>query len=154
MIASSVSAGSTSTTAAAYAAFSAAVSPGVSEPGVGVSSRRASRSSVSGQPAPMVRTTNASRPRRVTTVEVPNGHHEGAAPPLSEADKQSVKPPLPEGRGFLGVKMKPLSKALAGLPCYNILGLVIPDQDLRTIHSKASSLGIWPKPHPLADWYP
>jgi len=66
----------------------------------------------------------------------------------------AVKPPLPEGRSFLGVKMKPLSKALAGLACYNILGLVIPDQDLRTIHSKASSLGIWPKPHPLADWYP
>jgi hypothetical protein len=43
MIASSVSAGSTSTTATVYTACSSAVSPGASEPGVGVSSRRASR---------------------------------------------------------------------------------------------------------------
>jgi hypothetical protein len=52
-----------------------------------------------------------------------------------------VKPPLPEGRGFLGVRMKLLSWALAGQGCYNIPSLAIPDQDLRTIRSKVKTPG-------------
>jgi hypothetical protein len=47
-----------------------------------------------------------------------------------------VKPPLPEGRGFLGIRMKLLSWALAGHACYNIPSLAITDQDLRTIRSE------------------
>jgi hypothetical protein len=55
----------------------------------------------------------------------------------------------PEGVSFLGIVCKPLSEARAGLACYNILGLAVPDQDFRAMRSDAKDVGIG-KAVPLA----
>jgi hypothetical protein len=62
-----------------------------------------------------------------------------------------VKPPTPEGVGFLGIVCKPLSEARAGPAGYNILGLAVPDQDFRAMRSDAKDVGIG-KAVPLAQW--
>jgi hypothetical protein len=62
-----------------------------------------------------------------------------------------MKPPTREGVGFLGIVCKPLSEARAGLACYNILGLAVPDQDFRAMRSDAKEVGIG-KVVPLAAW--
>ena len=67
----------------------------------------------------------------------------------------NVKPPPPQGRGFLGLRMKLLSWALAGHACYNIPSLAISDQEnLRTMHSKALATWGYGRTSPLANWYP
>jgi hypothetical protein len=53
-----------------------------------------------------------------------------------------VKPPTPEGVGFLGIVCKPLSEARAGLACDNILGLAVFEQDFRAMRSAAKDVGI------------
>jgi hypothetical protein len=53
-----------------------------------------------------------------------------------------VKPPTPEGVGFPGIVRKPLCEARAGLACYNILGLAVPDQDFRAMRSDAKDVRI------------
>jgi hypothetical protein len=62
-----------------------------------------------------------------------------------------VKPPTPEGLGFLGIVCKPLSETRAGLAGDNILGLAVPDQDFRAMRSDAKDVGIG-KAVPLAQW--